>query len=479
MRATASNQRTAPRIRSLAALVALLVGGVACSNTSDGAASDTGAAPPTVAAVESTPALDTPVESGPPTAPAPVDVGEVAIELAFAWPPLFAVPGSDLPVEVVVVRGPLPDTVDFEISPVAEPTAAAFDVSTQRWTATIQVPAELTAPSITVNATATIGGATSAAVSATVPVAASAEVIEPDVVEVEPSVALTLGFGDGPDQVGLDVPESEGELSIPNSVQIDPLTGNFVILDSVNRRLTVATPRGDVVDQIALAGDGLLDDLVVLGSTGRALVSQFRGAGGQLEVGAFLVDLEAGTVTFDGPLVIAPPTPPVGTELIWSEALGAVFGRVYDPSTDRVGYYRLFDTASEELDVSVVPEFWWNIRVEQDRAAVGIEYNDLTIFTQLPHGFVGVSNVIVLPDDSILWSAGSVDPDAEPDARVHYYLGRTNIACGASIIAEIDFSAQSELGTRSMIADDSGVYVVDIGVDYRLLRYELPSPTCA
>jgi len=388
-------------------------------------------------------------------------------------------PGARLPVEFIVVDGPQPDSVEVTASSSTQPLAASLNAAGQRWSVDVDVPAGWADSAVVVSASATTDGVTAPSISIAVPVATSLDVIEPDVVDAQRVVALALEFGSGDDQVGIHYPEFEGEVSVPNSVQIDPATGNFVILDSVTRRLLIAAPTGEVVDRIDLSGEGWLDDLVVLGDTGRAMVSEFRAGGGQLEVSAHLARLEDGTATVDGPFVIPPPpTPPIGTELVWNEALDAVFAKVYDPATDRVGYYRLFDTAREELDVSLMPEFWWNARVEQDQAAVGFEYNNAGIFTRLPHGSVGVSNMIVRPDNSTVWSAGTVDWGAEPGAQVHYYLGRTDPACGSSVIAEIEFSALSELGTRSMIADDSGVYVVDIGANYQLLQCQLGSPTC-
>ena len=148
------------------------------------------------------------------------------------------------------------------------------------------------------------------------------------------------------------------------------------------------------------------------------------------------------------------------------------------PPRDASGYYRVFDAAAGRLDVSTVPEFWWSSWVGPDQTSVGVEYNGVQVLTRLPHGFAGISNMTVGSDAMAWWTVGTVDPDATPADQVDYYLGRTDIACGASVIAEIDFSGLSELATHSMVADESGVFVVDIGDNYRLLRYELPPPPC-
>lgn len=456
--------------------VGAMIAGVGCATNSGEANPSNAETLPTVA---SDATVEPVVSASVDTTPPHVDTVVESTAVSFVWPPIFAVPGSTLAVQVVA-KGPRPDAITIDSSASTISTQAMFDAASNRWTATIDVPAPLSVPTIALSATATLGDTTSAPVSLTVPVTAGSQTIEPQVVDIAPAVSVELDFGSGPGQIGIDFPEFQGEVQVPRSLQIDPSSGDIVILDSVNRRLVVVTTGGAVVDTIGIDGSGLLDDLVVLGTTRRAVVTEFRGAGAhRLEVSAHLIDLDAGTDTVDGPFLIPPPSPPVGTELVWNEALDAVFGVVYDPATDRVGHYRVFDTAREQLDVSTVPEFWWHGRVSADGSSAGVEYDGTTILTALPHSFAGLSNVIVQPNGTVWWSAGTVDPDAAPGGQVHYYVARTDLGCPGSVITEIDISGMGELATRSMVADDTGVYVVDLAESYRLVRFELPPPACS
>lgn len=463
--------------------------GVVFALTLAACSSDSRDVAPSVPATESSvPGPDSTTE--PPTTGLEVEPSPTAVppnngvphgddSLRFAWPPVFAVPGSSIPVSVLSLADRQPDSVEVESTTLSAPVSAALDSSSQRWTAVIDVPATWTEPDITLSAVAATGADTTASTTIDVPVVSVSGSIDPDLVALEPEVVVALEFGGGDDEVGLSIPEFEGDVDVPASIQLDPSTGNFVILDSVNRRVLLVSATGEVVDRIEVPRDGWLDDVVVLGATGRAVVSQFRNAGnGQKEIGTALVDLVDGTTTVDGPMLLGPPAPPFGTELAWNPYLDAVYADVFDPSTGRVGYYRLFDTAREELDVSTEPEFWWNGRVGRDGMSVGVEYAGQEVLTQLPHGLAGISSIGLGADATVWWTAGTVNPDAPAGEQVQYYLGQSDLTCAASVIAEIPFTILSENATRSAIADESAVYVVDLGDRYQILRYELPPPTC-
>lgn len=91
------------------------------------------------------------------------------------------------------------------------------------------------------------------------PQAAGADTVAPEVFggghapDEEPSAGdllVTLPWGDGPGQVGLQAP-GEGLSRGPEAVALSP-DGRIAVLDSVNRRLVLLDPEGSYIGQVAL-----------------------------------------------------------------------------------------------------------------------------------------------------------------------------------------------------------------------------------
>lgn len=398
------------------------------------------------------------------------------VRMSWAWPAPFAKSGETLTVEVVVDDEEQPDEIALSIAG-GVPVPFTFDVGSGRWAATVTVPADSREAGADVVATASTGGAAVGVLELAVPVVDGPVAIDPTVTEVEPTNAIVFDYGSDLTQVGFEMPEGF-EIQTPQSLQVESVTGNIVILDAVNRRLLVITPDGRPVEEIALAGDGRHEELVILGTTQQAVVSEWRAGGGALEVSVHLVDLTTGSDTIDGPVVVPPPTPPTNVPLVWNAALDAVYASVFDPATGTTNYYRLYDTARERIDISSTPESWWEPSVSDTEDAVGIRYGVTTITTELPFGFAGIVDLIVEPNGMVWWLAGTVDADDLTSNGVHYYLGRTDLNCEQSIITEIDLDSLSELPTRTLTRADTGVYVTNISTNaYQLRLYELP-PVC-
>jgi len=401
---------------------------------------------------------------------------DATVRMAWAWPPPFVRSGETLTVEVVVEDEEQPDEIVLSIAGDV-PVPFTFDVGSSRWAATVTVPTDAREAGADIVAKASTGGAAVGVLELAVPVVDGPVAIDPTVTEVEPTNAIVFDYGSDLTQLGFEMPE-DFEIQTPQSLQVEPVTGNIVILDAVNRRLLVITPDGQPVDEIALAGDGRHEELVILGTTQQAVVSEWRAGGGALEVSVHLVDLTTGSDTIDGPVVVPPPTPPTNVPLVWNAALDAVYANVFDPATNTTNYYRLYDTARERIDISSTPESWWEPSVSNTEDAVGIRYGVTTITTELPFAFAGIVDLIVEPDGTVWWLAGTVDADDLTSNGVHYFLGRTDLDCEQSIITEIDLDSLSELPTRTLTRADTGVYVTNISTDaYQLLQYEL-LPVC-
>ena len=466
-------------------LAVVVVGLAACSSGSSDDAGDL-----TRATDEATPSSVAPSSTSSrgqasTTAPTSTDAGDdlAAVGLEWVWPPPFVVPGTSTAVEVVATGPAQPDAVVLSVA--GSSTSATLDVARGRWNAGLAIPSPIEATTIELRATATSGGGTVGSAQLVVPVVGDSSVIEPRVVALEPTNVIELEYGDGPGQVGYRVTEFEGELQVPLSVAIDPATSNVVILDSVNRRLQIITETGEFVRSIELPGQRSLQDVVVLGTTGRAVVSETRGLEGEEELLVHEIDLDAGNAIVDGPVLIEAPGPPSGTQLVWNPALDAVFAAIWNPDPGAFGYYRMYDTDLRRIEISRTPELWWAPDAtwvpgrDPTGTSVGFTYADTSIFTRIPHEMSSVVDEVLRPDGTTWFIADSLELDVPGPDGVHYYLGRTDLACRTSVIAEIGNINDSALATRQIVADESGAFVVDIGRDaYRLRRHELELTGC-
>jgi hypothetical protein len=396
--------------------------------------------------------------------------------IAWNWPPLFAVPGQTLHVEIISTTDHQPDSVTVRSGRHLDETIVTYDPGLRRWTAEIEVPDDSLGTAFGITATETTGNVDHPPIELTVPLVFNTDVIDPTIIVAQPVQVAELTYGAAPNQIGLGVPEVDGELQTPQSLRIDPVTDNFVLLDSVNHRLMILTRHGQLDKTIALSGDGTLEDVVVLGTSGRVVVSEWYAANGSRETSAHLVDLETGTDAVDGPLVLPQPAVPSNTELLWNQADNAVFGIVHSADTN---LYRYYDTKDEILDVSTTPEHWWQSLVGADQQTVGLRHNEVEIQSRLPFGFASIINMTVDTAGIAVWVAGAVEEGSTDASGVHYYLGRTDPACHTTTMTEIGLSSTSELATQILVTRGQFIYIANVGLDsYRLERYDLGGPTC-
>jgi len=396
------------------------------------------------------------------------------VSVRWMWPPLFVVPGTQVPLELVVDPALGINSIEVTSSD-GHDVDAHFEGSTQRWRATITIRSDFEASQLVLTAQASKAGAILTSETLTIPVVPGSIIIEPMLEGVGSQQVAALRYGDGPDQIGFVRPAGDGETVVPAAFDIDPRTGNLVLLDNANDRVLLLDANGHVDMIVALPEPGALNDIVVNGNTGYATVSQFEVRSSTIYAAAYQINLNTATYETVGPEPL-PADPPEHVATIWNSANHTVYVQLLLDESG--GFYPFLDTRTLELVVGNTPEQWWTTAVPPDKG-VGVRYESTELTTTFPYSSPTILDTRIAIDGTIwmIVTTNDTSVPAGPESW-HTFIVRTSPTCATAAATEIDFDARYSV-TRYFTVLGSTGYVQDIGPEsYTIDAYDLPIPPC-
>jgi hypothetical protein len=297
-----------------------------------------------------------------------------------------------------------------------------------------------------------------------------AEHDEPVLVKTSPAApdwSIVLPWGDGPGEVGLLIPEGDGEIAQPTSIAIDPRTDSPIVLDRVNRRLSII--EGGGARAVALPGTGSVFDVVIHGDTGVATVPQFEVIGQDLTTSAIEVDLDAGTAAAFGPVVV-PSNTPINTQFVWQSLNRAVYA-VIDNS-----YYPYFDSTTRTLLAGASPTAWIDTVLNPD-GSVGIGPTGSHVVHHFARPAAGVVSSVA--DGATIWFEVLIEgpPDADGNITFTLQLVRTDAMNGRAAAVQLRSSGFDSLTRRFAIHGDHAYVMSRTTQGLLVERYTMPKPS--
>jgi hypothetical protein len=342
----------------------------------------------------------------------------------------------------------------------------------------VTVPVDSPQPgSIQVTAAADLNTGEQIATTRTVPVIASPAAIEPITVNIAAASVLEVGWGSGPSEVGFD---DTADLDVPHAFDLLSQRNEYVVLDTVNRRLLTFAATGAPVATIPLPGPGWLDNAVVVDNERSVFVLEYENLGDRLSLSGLLIDLQSHTVDRTDPFLLEHI--PILVPLLWNAADNAVY--MFQPAGG--GWFRVYDIATKTLIIDTLPHSWTTAYIDPEQSLVGITSGSTSIGVRVPLTNTSIESVIG-PDGDIWSLVVGLDPASTtigPEGDVLYELGqflvRIRPSCLQAAITEIHRGPQSQIPPQELTVHGQAAYLVDIDIatSYRVLSIELPAPNC-
>lgn len=460
--------------KSLFAICSVLAMTGCSASTPNSATTDSGQTTSAPAVTTSAPAVTSPsaTDVPPSTSSSVPDTGVSVLLVDWKTPPVLAAPGVELTFAFSLSANPAsgdvaptvpdPDEVAVVVSGLDAPITerAAFDAVSASWTAVVRIPGTAVGDRLDVSA---VFGESGSSEPLSIPLVTDSSVIEPTFTNFEPAVVTELSWGDGDGQVGR--LQSEGaETLVPQSLDVNRLDGSIVVLDTVNERLVVVDASSGASRPIPLpVRDGwYVQDVIVMGLTGRAAVVTYPAAGEQ-RIGVFDVDLVSGVVDdSNGPRT----TPAFASNLpmFWNSFERTVTARIQ--GLDFPFYAADTATFLPEL----LPRVWFDVLRVEDPGAVGITQGGVDVLTAV----AGVSPTITgfrMNEDGSFWQiAQTIDLSVEPAVVTSVLLFTTP---GAHRTLATNVDVENRYPYSRQLATDGKVAYVAVPTDsgYRIDRY--------
>ncbi len=435
-------------------LVALAAVAVGCSSTDHTASTAQSGSPPastTATSATTEPSSTTSAPGG-------------SLHVALAWPVLFAVPGTILPLSLVIDGLDPSGQVTLQArAPDAAPTEATFDETWSTWDAELPVPEQLDATTLTIDVRVGAQDVPTAVSSVNVPVADVTGVLQPTFVDAvaEPVVLLPWGVGHG--EVAFSAGEEVATI-VPAAFAIDDRTGDAIVLDTVNHRLVVVTHDGTTTE-IPIPGTAALTDLILTDEPGTVVVIGWE-IGDPPRTSASIVDVGTTKVTSIGP-VLLPTQAPTNTWFVLNPVDNIVYGRIDNR------YYPYLDLTRRALIPSLDTRTWLESTANGSNLLT-LGSGGSVVSIKFPPALGGLGDVQRSDDANIWFIETVIDADASSQPAISSYLARVDPTTGTVTAVPIPEPGSDEF-TRRLDASDGTAYIMRATVDGLLIEhYILP-----
>ena len=450
---------TMSRLVRLGTATAMLIAATGC------ASDDSAPSAPPVTTIEQSVVTNATATSTSPFPESPSSTLEAVVEpseLVVRWinPPQFASPGSKL---VVTFDAEVDSTAGLTVTSAPEVLVApaAFDSASETWTAIVDIPETLSEESLSV----TVNAADAESEVLVVAVVSDTTPIEPATVSDGSSVFVELPWGTDIGEVGRVLPEGEGETFLPMSLDVDPRDGSVIVLDSPNERLVVVSAQGTPTGVIALpVPEGwYVQDIIVMGATGRAAVIAYPNAG-EPRLGVFDVNLDTGDVNYDDPLAV--PAFANNNPMFWNPYAETVTARILGQD------FSFYDASTSGFVEPLTSAEWFDVIRQDDPPAAGITDGNVSVVVATADDPTIVD--ARFPFDGTFWQiVTTIDFGIEPPLSTSL-LQRVTPAMHRAISTAIDFNFTDSFSRRLAVSGDVAFVAVPTETGFRIDRYELP-----
>ncbi len=384
--------------------------------------------------------------------------------MGLAWPTLFAVPATVLPLSLVIEGADPQASVVTVTAGAADARSvqATWNATWSTWDASVLLPSKLPAGDLAVSVQVAQLDQPSLTASVIVPVANVSGVLAPTLVDVAAERVVLLPWGDGPGEVAQSGSGDE-EYTYPAGFVVDDRTGDVIVLDTVNHRLVVTSATG--TSEIDIPGDAVLDDVLVNGDVGSVTVIGYE-SGRPQRASAFIVDVAAGSVEAIGPALL-PADVPFHTRFVFNPNDQVIYASINND------FYPFLDVAAKALIPALTQRSWIEASIsDQDVFFVGSGTS--VVGVQFPNGAGGLSELQVDAAGDVWFVASTIDSAAPEGSRVKDFATRVDPDSGAVTAVPVPGISMSG-NTRLMDASDGTVYMMRADAGGIVIdRYVLP-----